>query len=265
MSSPSVASHLLKLEGLRKDVRGVAGKQVKAVGLLRAMREFVEQYFAGVRPTVSNIAECDPVDAEMRALLELSHKKPTVAKVLETMRRAKAGLIKLDTAAVQSSADSDMNGARDVRDEAILITLRALLPSAAMSYEQALIDLQSDSRLSWRGPSTDLREALRETLDYLAPDKDVEKAPGFKRLKDARGPTMKQKVRYILANRGVGKSRSGPAEESTDAIDEAVGSFVRSVYTRSSVSAHTPTERHEVTRILDYVRVVLCELLEIDA
>lgn len=263
MSSSSVASHLLKLENLRKEVRAVAGTQVQAARLRRSMREFVEQYFSEVRPTVSNISECSAVDADMSALLELSHKKPAVGKVLDTLRRAKAGLIKLDTATVQSSSGLTDKSGRDRRDEAILITLRALLPSAAMSYEQALLDLQSEARLSWRGPATDLREALRETLDHLAPDKDVEKAPGYKRLKDACGPTMKQKVRYILANRGVGTSRSGPAENSADAIEDAVGSFVRSVYTRSSVSTHTPTERQEVTRILDYVRVVLCELLEV--
>jgi hypothetical protein len=145
----------------------------------------------------------------------------------------------------------------------IVTTLRALLPSAALSYEQALIDLDQPERLSWRGPATDLREALRETLDHLAPDTDVKGSAGYKQEADTRGPTMKQKVRYILKNRGVSKMLAAPAEDATVSIDEAIGNFVRSVYTRSSVSTHTPTDKNEVLRILDFVRVVLCELLEV--
>src|SRR5690606_26559968 len=132
----------------------------------------------------------------------------------------------------------------------------------AMSYEQALIDLRTEDRLSWRGPATDLREALREVLDKLAPDDEVKAAPGFKPEPDARGPTMKQKVRYVLRNRRVSKSISEPTENAATAVDEALGAFVRSVYTRSSVSTHTSTSRGEALRVLDLVRVVLCELLE---
>ena len=44
---------------------------------------------------------------------------------------------------------------------------------------------------------------------------------------------------------------------------EYVGGLTRSVYTRSSVSTHTPTERIEITRVHAWVWVVLCELLEL--
>lgn len=49
-----------------------------------------------------------------------------------------------------------------------------------MAYQQALLDLATPDRLSWRGPATDLREALRETLDVLAPDDEAKAMPGFK-------------------------------------------------------------------------------------
>jgi hypothetical protein len=126
-----------------------------------------------------------------------------------------------------------------------------------------MLDLRAAERLSWRGPATDLREALRETLDHLAPDDDVTSAPGFKLEKDANGPTMKQKVRHILRSRGVGKSEFQTPEAATQAVDEIVGTFVRGVYTRSSVSTHTPTDRAEILRIRDWVRVAFCELLAI--
>jgi hypothetical protein len=76
---------------------------------------------------------------------------------------------------------------------------------------------------------------------------------------------MKQKVRFILGKRGVSKTASKSPEASAEAVDEIVGTFVRSVYTRSSVSTHTPTQRAEVFRIHEYVRAALCELLEVHA
>ena len=158
---------------------------------------------------------------------------------------------------------SDKFGQRDSVDEKILSTLRNLVPSAADSYEQALVDLSATDRLSWRGPATDLRESLRETLDHLAPDNDVEDMPGYKPVAGAQRPTMKQKVGYILKNRGISKTLTEPAQNAVDAVDNIIGKLVRSVYNRSSVSTHTPTDRNEVTRIYDFVRVVLCELLEI--
>jgi len=74
---------------------------------------------------------------------------------------------------------------------------------------------------------------------------------------------MSQKVRYVLGQRGLGRSGTKPAEDAAAAVDAAVGSFVRSVYSRSNVSTHTPTDKAEVIRVRDLVRVALTELLEI--
>ena len=43
----------------------------------------------------------------------------------------------------------------------------------------------------------------------------------------------------------------------------SVRTFVRYVYSRSSISTHTPAGKKEVLRIRDWVRVVLAELLEL--
>src|SRR5262249_27062872 len=130
-------------------------------------------------------------------------------------------------------------------------------------YEQALRDLMGPERLSWRGPATDLRESLREVLDHLAPDKEVKAQSGFKLEKDQPVPTMKQKVRFLLTRRGHSKSTPETPEVAVQAVEDGVGSFVRSLYTRSSVSTHTPTKRSEVLRIHGYARAALCELLEV--
>ena len=104
---------------------------------------------------------------------------------------------------------------------------------------------------------------MRETLDVLAPDDGVSTMPNFKLERDARGPTMKQKVRYILKNRGMASGAIATPEAAVEGVEEMVGGLTRSVYNRSSVSTHTATSRTEVTRVHAWVRVVLCELLEI--
>lgn len=256
---------LAEVERARKDLNGVKDAQLHSAAARASLRQLVERYFDEVRPSLEGVTSPsehrDGVDTAMRNLLALCHKRGSVQKYKDLLRTAKGHLIHVDTGLVARAGRQDGDG-RTGQDIRIVTTLRALLPSAAVSYEQALVDLAESNRLSWRGPATDLREALRETLDHLAPDKDVESSPGYKPEPNTHGPTMKQKVRYILKHRGQSKAVSATAEEATVAIDEAIGSFVRSVYTRSAVSTHTPTDKNEVLRVLDLVRVVLGELLE---
>jgi hypothetical protein len=226
----------------------------------------VERYFREVHTelTKSGLAESalKPVDSKMQALLALCHKQGSVHSYRSLLQSIKRHLVEIDSGLVSANS-STRTSERTPVDLRIVTTLKDLLPGAALSFEQALTDLDQEERLSWRGPATDLREALRETLDHLAPDRDVEAASGYKQETGTSGPTMKQKVRYILRNRGKTRAVSATTEEAATSVDEAIGSFVRSVYTRSSVSTHTPSDKSEVLRILDLVRVVLCELLEV--
>lgn len=231
------------------------------------LRLLVERYFNDIRPSLVSKQEQSQaikvIDDLMQELLILCHKRSMAKRYQEVLTYVKKSLIELDSQNVASAGQIAGNNGIDFVDSQIVETLQAIVPSAALSYEQATSDIQSNKRLSWRGPATDLREALRETLDHLAPDKDVKAMPGFKQDAGTDGPTMKQKVRYILRSRGASKAVSGTTEEAADAVEEAVGSFVRSVYARSSVSTHTPTDKAEVLRVRDLVRVVLSELLEI--
>ena len=264
-----MASHVTTLiaevDKARAALNRVKNPQLHSATARASLRGIVERYFNEVRPSTDGAPmapqHVEGVDTAMQALLALCHKKGSVQKYKDLLRQAKSHLIHLDSGLVagvgrQSGVD------RNDQDVRIVTTLRALLPGAALSYEQALVDLGTSERISWRGPATDLREALRETLDHLAPDKDVQESVGYKQEPNTNGPTMKQKVRYILRNRGQSKATAATTEDATVAIDEALGTFVRSVYTRSSVSTHTPTDRTEVLRLRDLVRVVLGELLE---
>lgn len=259
---------LVELDQANKGLNKNKSPQLNSTSQRELLRALVVKYFDEIRPIVIGASEIDQdvgaVDDDMQKLLKLCHKRGSVNAYKQLLTKIRKSLIILDARVVTTTTANSKAHNENHIDSQIIQTLESIVPSAALSYRQALADLQQENRMSWRGPATDLRESLRETLDYLAPDKDVTKMPGYKQVKDTNGPTMKQKVYYILKNRGASKSHSAPAEAAIESIENAVGSFVRSVYTRSSVSTHTPTEKTEVTRIRDFVRVVLCELLEVN-
>jgi hypothetical protein len=255
------------VETTRKKLNKVSSLQLHSEPLRNEIRGLIEEYFKIIRPIIIGPDEKDDavgkIDAHMQTLLELCHKKGRLNTYKKRLSEIRKLFIATDSKMVSSDRIVNILPKHNSIDLQIITTLERVLPSASLSYKQAIQDLSQENRDSWRGPATDLREALRETLDYLAPDKDVQSMQGYSQLKDTNGPTMKQKVRFILMKRGMSKSNSEPAENASEAIESSVGAFVRSVYTRSSVSTHTPTEKKEVMRIRDFVRVVLCELLEI--
>jgi len=207
-------------------------------------------------------SELSETDALFQELHALSRKNASKDKCLRLLNTAKTLFVRLEGAALARGARRSA-GTRTATDDLIIESLQDLCPAAALSYTQALLDLESTERMSYRGPAADLREALRETLDTLAPDHEVEAMPGYKAEPDAKRPTMKQKVRFILRNRGFGTGQLATPESAVEGIEEMLGGVVRSVYTRSSVSAHTATGRNEVLRVHAWVRMVICELLEI--
>jgi hypothetical protein len=250
----------------RKLLNAAQGEQLHSERHRAKLRALAENYFhmrhAIVSLDTSMEAALSASDEAMQQVILLSHKRCRVSRYKQLLNVAKNNLAKVDGHLISTRASADSDRRSEV-DKHIIETLNALVPSAALSYEQALHDLDEAERLSWRGPATDLREALRELLDHLAPDNDVVRSPWYKQEKDTHGPTMRQKVRYVLSNRGTSRTNSTPAEEATSAVDELIGKFVRSVYTRSSISTHTPTDKTEVLRVLSLVRVVLGELLEV--
>jgi hypothetical protein len=263
-----VADLIRLTEQTRKELNSVTSVQLHSQKRRDSLRKLVEEYFNTIRPGLIVPSEQNQdvayVDSLMQKLLVLCHKRGGVQNYKNLLSKIRKGLIILDARLVASPIAGESFVPEKV-DALIISTLDQLVPSSALSYKQALQDLQSDHRFSWRGPATDLREALREILDYLAPDSDVISMPGYKQQSDTNGPTMKQKVRFIMKSRGVSRKRSEPTEAAAELVESAIGSFVRSVYTRSNVSTHTPTDKTEVIRVRDFVRVVLCELLELQA
>lgn len=150
-------------------------------------------------------------DENWQELIRLAHgnnSRRSYLNLLKTLHRemAELSIIQLSHLAEQAtpaSAFSDISPA----ERLIIETLETSIPSAAASYRQALLDLRASQRLSYRGTASELREALRETLDHLASDKDVMEQPGFVLEDKQTKPTMKQKAQYILAVRGRSRTK----------------------------------------------------------
>lgn len=228
-------------------------------------REVAQQYFRQSRSSLQNVGlddELSILDKCFESLIQLSSGMNAVSSYKKQIKVVRKLLPKI-TARIELNQSVVKPANTSAEDERVIQTLEGLVPSAALSYRQAIIDLADDSRLSFRGPALELREALRETLDHLAPDSEVTGAPGYAEEKGRPGPTMKQKVRFILKARGQSKSSSEVPEQTTTTIDEMVGTLTRSIYDRSSVATHVASERRTVMQIRRYVLAILHDILEL--
>lgn len=252
-------------ERLRRHIKSVDTTNISIRGLREEAQTLAEYYLGEVRPALVGILgdELNALDEAFQGLLTLSlsvGRKSSYVKHIKSIQKLYprvSGML-----AVRKLSDPPAVATISNEDQRIARTLQGLVPSAALSYKQALIDLTDRSRVSYRGPAVDLREALRETLDYLAPDEEVEQMVGYKKEEGRDGPTMKQKVRFILRARG---RKDEAPEHAVSAVEEIVGGFARSVYTMSNAGTHGIKDREDVLRIRRYVTVVLHDILDIPA
>ena len=232
-----------------------------------AVRGLVDGYFRTDRPTLlKHFGREDllqVLDEPMQRLLRLTHNRTPKARYLAALKDLKNGWCDFELTAIPRC--NDLTGGEVAvptpAESAIIRALSNISPAAAACYTQALDDLQEARRRSWRGTATELREALREVLDQLAPDERVQAVPGFRLEPDAKGPTMKQKVRFIVKTRGQHISAAKPVEDATDYVEEKFGNVVRSVYSKSCSSVHATGGKEAVTSIKRFVDTVLSELL----
>jgi hypothetical protein len=258
-------------DALRAKVRASKAQNINAKGLREAGKSLVQSYFRAARPQLLDLGldanQIADLDAPMQELLRLANglnNKRSYERQLDTIRRYKPGLDIHREMLLGGQAQKTGSALPHSHLERMIVdTLKQLLPSAALSYEQALQDLAGPQRLSYRGTAVELRECLRELLDHLAPDAAVVKAPGFAYEKGLTKPTMKQKARFILKNRGGAQSSVSSAEDAVLRIEEATASLARSVYMRGSVSTHVATTLREARELKLYADAVLAELLEI--
>lgn len=229
------------------------------------------RYFAEARPLVLQCQLGEQAIAEhderWQQLVRLAHGNNARQRYVRIMAALRKDLVNFSVAALSTASRVSAGEKREVvfsqEEASILTTLDGLVPSAAASYRQGLIDLYGGERLSYRGTAADFREALREALDHLAPDVDVQAQAGFVLEKDQSRPTQKQKMRYVLKSRGQNKAQRDTAEKALSLVDELAGDVMRAVYTRASLATHVQSSKDEVRKIKRYVDTLFFELLEI--
>lgn len=145
----------------------------------------------------------------------------------------------------------------------IQTALAKISPALGRSYSQVNSDLLDKNRKSWAGTAHEIREVLTTLLRTLAPEDDVIKQSWYKQEKDSSGPTQKQRVRFILLQRGAGSKKIEAVAEVSD-LDDLIANIVRATYSRASDAAHGLKERQEVIRIVDYFDVFALDLLDLD-
>lgn len=246
---------------------------VSAASLRADAKAIVQQYFRHTRPYLDglqfSIDELSALDTEMQSLLRLANGRNRKQSYIRLVRGTRSHLHDIEAAREMRLGQASIRPAsvtlpKSSQIEArITETLQKLIPSAAMSYQQAIRDLNPSDRLSFRGTANELRETLREVLDYLAPDMEVENAEGFKLEPGTTKPTQKQKVRHILRARRLPRTAAKAPEDAVALVEELTASVARSTYERSNLSTHTATARREVQQMKMYVDSVLAELLEI--
>jgi hypothetical protein len=146
-------------------------------------------------------------------------------------------------------------------EAAIMSTLEQIHPKIALSYKQVIQDLSDLQRSSYRGVAAELREVLRELLDYLAPDEEVLKTVTLE--PEQQRPSMKQRTGFALRKQGVAASARKMAEDAVSEVEDRIGALTRSVYDRGSAAAHAATTRGEVMRMKGFADAVLAELLQV--
>jgi len=262
------------VEGFRVSLRNSRGVHVGAAPLRESAKAIVQGYFRDVRRNLVEL-RCDEtkiadLDSAMQHLLRLSNGRnrkqsytdavgviKRLLQDLEGEREVRIGEQGHSTTGPQTLVYSSFVEGR------ILATLQPLLPTAALSYEQALRDLADPNRVSFRGTANELREALRELLDHLAPDAAVMGARGFRLETGQTTPTQKQKMRFILKSRELPEGAMKAPEDSVNLVAELTASITRSTYTRAAVATHVLAAKQEVLQMKMYVDSVLAELLEI--
>ena len=271
LSEPDWNAYWGKVDSTLSTLGRTKSVNVNKEALRTEVRELVQEYFRSLRPTLVKLGLNDDVlaglDGPAQELLRLTIGRNARASYLRSLRalyRARVAVetereLKLGQAAAGPHVDIVTSGV----ETQILTTLRKLVPSAGLSYEQALRDLSGAPRLSYRGTAVELREALREVLDHLAPNADVMRSPEFKLEKDAARPTMKQKAQFILKARGVVSGALASPKDAIQRLEDGSASLARSVYSRGSVSTHVATTREEVLNMKTYADGVLAELLQV--
>lgn len=250
-------------ESLRRQISKLQVEQVQSTPVRESVQSTVDGYFRTDRPLLSNYYDTKAfvdLDQLIRQLLGLSQHRSLRTRYLSVLRAIVREFDQLELHLLPQTPDKI--GLRlDEHTEALCSKLDRVSAAAARCYRQGVNDLNDDQRASWRGTATEFREALREVLDLLASDDEVQNSVGYKPEPGTRRPTMRQKARFILSSRKAKSNSVDTVASLADTVDERFGGFVRNVYSSSSGSVHCHSGKEEVTALKRYVDLALHDLL----
>jgi hypothetical protein len=271
--SESWQAFMDSLATLERAIGNVSAVNVNASTAREAAKSLIQSYFRSTRPDLLSLGATETdvgsMDALMQVLLQLANGRNSKKSYLRLLRDVRLEAQRLELNREYRLGEQRHRAGQSVGvlitgvESKILATLAELVPTAALSYEQAIRDLNATDRISYRGPANELREALRETVDRLAPDTEVMATPGFKLEKNQSKPTQKQKVRHILRSRNMPSAARKTPEDTVLLVDELTSSVARASYERSSLSTHVASTQREVRQLKMYVDSVLAELLQV--
>ncbi len=208
-----------------------------------------------------------PIDDDLQTLLVAVTRTPTRLGVVRVVNRVERRftdnlLVPLSRAYWSRVPEKTRPG----RDEEVAARLKRLDPELAAGYEQVVLDLDDNERLTYRAPAAELREILTDVLHQLAPTSDVQKTDWYKeaRRSGARKeptPTRAERTKFILRSRMQGDTATETAEAYMTSVEERLAGLVNTTYKRGSAAAHAGTERDELGQLLQYSNALLRELL----
>lgn len=263
----NIISELLdRFQRLLKLISDVNTVHINSDSIRGEIKIFIHDYFNSCRASITEYdIDTQGIDAIMQDLLMMANRRSKKSAYMRQLKSLQKLLIGAESALMLRKSQAmpvDSPYKITSEEQTILDNLEEVAPIAALSYGQVLRDLNS-KRISYRGTASEIREALREVLEILAPDDEVARAKGFKLEKNTTKPTMKQKVMHILKNREFSKDAITAPSSTAGIIDESVARLARGTYTRGSISAHTTTDIKEIVQLKRYLDSILTELLEI--
>ncbi len=163
---------------LRKELASLKAKLAKCKAInantatIKDSAKTVTQvYFRECRPELRSTglgaADLDSLDGLFQNLLKLANgnnpvrryktEMAALSKLLNTIEAEREKRIS------ESSIATPQRLHATAQDAAILSTLEAMAPGAALSFRQACLDLADEGRFSFRGTANELRESVRES------------------------------------------------------------------------------------------------------
>lgn len=276
MSSPEDAWEEFNdlADHLSRSIKQVSAININSKAVKDKVKHLVEFYFRSARPNIiqigigdTELVDIDNAVQELNRLRQGNNRKKGYSDILRKLKKQTPQISIMKH--LELGRQINVGVSATSLQAKIITTLKQISPPASDCFEQAISDLHDEYRKSYRGTAADLREALRETIDYLAPNDNVVKSTGFKFEKDQLGknrttPTMRQKVQFILKSRGRSSNEQTTAIETMRQIEISPDALARSIYNQGSSATHMQPERRAVNSILRYTEVLLADLLELD-